>query len=1110
MGSEARSEYLIGIGLLSAGSESEARSQWINELRQAAPVDGERARARAAVIDASEVLVQGSLEPLRRLYAQARSADAILPELIAAASAALSVGDGHAAKRFAEAAESKSTTMIGGLLYIDALFRLGERRGATDAAISLFNRYPTRIEPALVLVTAWADAGRMPSDQLDQIRRATGTSQPLQLVDRIVDSVGMIAATANAHAAACIADRRLDRLQDVVVTLLAESPPAIEAMLQVHTRIGGLAPNLSELLRSRLLEVAPLDPRVIAMSIDGESPDLQVLQRLRESLPIDDEDPVVRTEAWLALLAAGTGLDEAGYQSLAREALAAAPTSLLIASQVLYDARSWADPDFSLSIVDRVKQLLGEGSPEYSIASANWLLVHAADDASARSEAIIDLNRHFLADPDSFVIGATLLRLLIADSDTNPQSAIRLGRKLIADRPDAVEMYPVVISLMQSQGMLGEAEQLLSEFERVDSEGGASARQRAVASLQRGNLDELVRSLVKLTSASERGADLLALGMASEANGDLVRAEAAFREALEDREASAEALIRLGAVLRRMGRLEEFRAILSTKGGSLSEWQREIALAEIMQSGGDYPGAIAKLQEVSARYSENADVWLALAIATSAGGDAKAAGNAAVRGLLIDAESEALQSQAMASALLDGAWAESAILSSDRAGRLPPSLVEGVRLLRAATGANGRLAPDANQLRAVREMCSRFGSSINVWRLAAAMHQAAGQPAEAKSIADAAARRFPDAAAPVEWQVIASSSLGDLEQASALCIEWRRRSFPDVRRVDETQAALELARNRPEAALPLLLRHRDLIIKDSSVRPGPYRALIASLLMSGKVREAAELDRASLGASEESRRTWAQIAAMAPYDRGLEAMSILEATTPPDAVARAQMIGRWVEFHERHPSGRGLDRARSLLPAAISAPRDAESRLAIIARADIERVAGDFDAARASLRSVIDSYSEGDQERARKLEALSGPEQFSLFREIEPLLYARNNLAMLFVEEEQSLEEALSLIASCIEIFPSNPELRDTEAQVLLRLGRLSEAEQSAVMAIRALPQSAPVLLTGVEILAASGRFEDARQVLQRIRDIVAQEPWPPRKLESRLRQVAAVVDSQP
>jgi hypothetical protein len=34
--------------------------------------------------------------------------------------------------------------------------------------------------------------------------------------------------------------------------------------------------------------------------------------------------------------------------------------------------------------------------------------------------------------------------------------------------------------------------------------------------------------------------------------------------------------------------------------------------------------------------------------------------------------------------------------------------------------------------------------------------------------------------------------------------------------------------------------------------------------------------------------------------------------------------------------------------------------------------------------------------------------------------------------------------------------------------------------------------------------------LMQRIRDIVAQEPWPSRQVEDRLRRVASAIDSQP
>ena len=1107
--SAARVDYLISLLLLTMGMEGPERSAWIEQLRETSPGGSETQRARQAILWAERVSSNGDREAIEGLFERARSNGASMPELLSAAFAAVSVGDGASAKRFAVQAEAQANTLIGGLLLVDACTRQGEIRSAVEAAVAVIERYPGRAGPLLALLAVWPDAGELPPPLLERIRLSAGASEPIRLANRLVEEVGMEPAIAGAFIAAGMAQSRPDLIEDAVVALAAADPPPVGAMLQAHRRIAVVAPNLANVLLQRLQAVASSDPRVIALSLESDAGGEEILERLRNSLPLGDADPGVRADAWMALLSRAGSLPDADYRRLAGEAIGAVPSSMMLANIILYDARTWTDAAFSRSIVDRIKEIRGDGSPDHQVAEANWLLLHDSDNARGRAEAIASLNELYLSDPTTFVVGATLLRLMIADSGADPQSAVRLGRQLIASRPDAVELYPILISLMQSQGMFGDAEKLLAEFEAIDRDGSTSARQRALVNLQQGNLDELVRSLTRLSSASRSSRDLLTLGMASEAVGDLKKAESAYREALADEASAAEAVVRLGTVLRRTGRLAEFESILSSHGGSLTELQREIALAEIMLAGGDLRGAMVRLQAVTERHPDAPSAWLAMAIAGAAADDARTAGEAAVRGLLVDATSSELQSIAMGASIEEGDWAEDSILRSDRAGRLPPVLVEGVRLLRASRAPNGRLAPDATQLRAARDFCSRFGDSLNSWRVAVALHQSAGQSAEAKSLAAAAARRFPMAAEPIEWQVVASTSLNDLDQASSLCIEWRRLSFPDVRKVDETQAAIELARNRPEAALPLLSRHRDLIVKDASTRPGPYRALIASLMMTGKVREAAELERASLAASDASRDTWARIAAMAPYERGLEAMSILEAASANDPASRAQMVARWVAFHERHPNGRGLERARSLLPRSMPAPTDPQSRLAFVAQADIERVGGDFSAAQASLQSVINSYPSNIQDRAKRIGSVSGPDQQSLFREIEPLLYARNNLAMLLVEEDRSLDQALSLVEQCIEILPGNPDLRDTEAQVLLKLGRLSEAEQSSVMAIRAYPQSPSVLLTGAEILAASGRMEDAKQLLQRIRDIVAQEPWPSRQVESRLRRVTQVVDSQ-
>ena len=1108
-GSESRVELVVPLAMLSIDLDSASRDRWLDELERCSPTRTETVRSRDAILAARRILAKRDLDAFKSLRSVALARQSTVIEKLAAARAALAIGDPISANRLSRLAEQQEQTFLGSLMLMESTLRRGELIEAIDVVLEAIVRYPDRLEYAIALVTIWSDARPLPRAVGERILATVGTSSPLDLALRVVDLVGINSATATSLAAAAINQRRPDVLEDVVVALLAIEPPPTEVMLNIRRRISDISPILAERLGSRLLEAAPTNPRVAVISVDSTGSDEERVEALRGALSLESDDAAARIEAWATLVDELGGVSGPAFRQVAAEALVATPRELAMVSRILYDPRTWEDRDLSRQVIDRLGELRGEDSVDLLLAKASWLLRFDRDNKEERLKAISRLNTELLSSPDSYSIGATLLRLMIADSTTDPQSAIRLGRRLLSDRPESAELYPLVIDLMQAQGMLAEADRLLREFEAIDLDGQVSSRQRAASSLRQGNLDDLVRSLTTLADRSGQGRDSLALGRARIAVGDLVGAEQAYRAALADESVRAEALLRLGPVMQRLGRLSEFEAMLADSNSGLSELQRALAIAEVQLAAGDASSAVTGLQERAPMLGDESLFWRGVSVAMLSAGDRGGAAEAAIKGLRLDPQSDDL-----VSILITGALEEPAIIGrltdSAAEGSLPAAVTESLRVLRTARDDASRLVPDSDDLRVARELCSRYGDSLGAWRVAVALHQIAGQPSEAMALAVAASRRFPESPDPVQWQVFAASSSGDLEKATALCVDWRRLRFPDVRPVDEAQAALELARDRPEAALVLLNRHRDLIVAEGSTRPGPYRALVASLILSGQVREAARLEQTNLGRSEASATTWAEISAMAPYERGLEAMSILEAASATDAGARARMVGRWVSFHERHPNGRALDRARALLPRGILSPVDYDSRIAVIARSDVERASEDADSAVRSLRSVIDSYPADVQRRAVTIGTLSGQPQLELFREIEPLIYARNNLAMLLVQQDTSLDDALELVEQCLEVLPGNSGLRDTHALVLLAIGRFADAERSAVMAIGADPRNPSVLLTGAEILAATGRSEDSRVLLRRVRDIVAQEPWPSRQVEDRLRRVASAIDSQP
>lgn len=1106
-GSESRAELLVPLAMLAIDLGSASRDRWFDELERSTSTRRETVRSRDAILAARRILESRDLDAFRSLRSVALDRESTVIEKLAAARAALEIGDPISASRLSELAEQQERTFLGALMLMDSGLRRGEPIEAIDVALEAIARYPDRLELAIALVTIWSDARPLPREVEQRILAGVGASSPLDLVLRVIDLVGINSATATSLAAAAIEQRRPDVLEDLVVALLAIEPPPTEVMLNIRRRISDMSPILAERLASRLLETAPTDPRVAALSVDSTGSDDERVQALRGVLALESADAVARRDAWATFVDELDGVSGPAFRQVAAEALVAAPRELAIVSRILYDPRTWEDRGLSRQVIDRVGELRGAESVDLLLAKANWLLRFDRDNTEERLKAISSLNTELLSSPDSYSIGATLLRLMILDSTSDPLSAIRLGRRLLSSRPESAELYPIVIDLMQAQGMLAEADRLLREFEAIDVDGQTSSRQRAVSSLRQGNLEDLVRSLTTLADRSGQGRDALALGRARIAVGDLVGAEQAYRVALADESVRAEALLRLGPVLQRLGRLNEFEAMLADSDIELSEVQAALTIAEVQLAAGNAAAAVAGLQQKASILGDDPSYWRGVSVAMLSAGDRGGAAEAAIRGLRLDPLSDDLISILITGALEDpsiiGRLADSAAESP-----LPQVVKDSLRVLQAARDDATRLAPDAEDLRVARELCSQHGDSLGAWRVAVALHQVAGQPSEAMALAVAASRRFPDSPDPVQWQVFAASSMGDLEKATALCTDWRRLRFPDVRPVDETQAALELARDRPEAALLLLNRHRDLIVAEGSTRPGPYRALLAALILSGQVREAARLEQANLARSEASASTWAEISAMATYERGLEAMSILETASATDAGARARMVGRWVSFHERHPNGRAIDRAHALLPRSAIVPVDYDSRIAVIARADVERASGDADSAVRSLRSVIDSYPADIQKRAATIGTLSGQPQIELFREIEPLFYARNNLAMLLVQQDKSLDDALELVEQCLEVLPGNAGLLDTHSLVLLALGRFVDAERSAVMAIGADPQNPAVLLTGAEILAATGRAEDSRVLLQRVRDLVSQEPWPSQQVEDRLRRVSAAVDA--
>jgi len=1051
------------------------------------------------VLSAAKLTQRFDREQQQRIAAAARADDAPVEVLLAASHVASVTGDPMSALEHANRAEALEPTLLGVMLQSALLERTGQNEQAIEVALQGVRRLGGH--PALVslICRIWIDAPTLGDAVVEQVRAGLGFATPLECAEAIVESVGLVPVSGLILASAAIDADRLDIVEDVVVDAVAKRPPEVGYLMALKIRLERVSPELASRVQQALTELAPEDPSVIASRLGSQSPDLAAI---RAALPLDAESDEQRRQAWLTLLSAFPLLTADQFAEVAREALRRYPDDPAMLNLMLGDPRSWSQEALVSEVIASLEALMDRESAVILVAKANRLLAFQPDDAESRNQLVIELSDVVTRQPDSLMAGVTLLRLLISDPTSDPQVAIRLGRRIIARHPAAIELYPVLIDLMQQQGMLEEADAVLAQFERVDTVGVASARQRARQSLREGDMDRLVLTLVELAERSGRSGDLLELGLAKESVGDLAGAEAVYRQALAQPDAPPDVTYRLASILARQGRTADAESVVAEHGAGLSDGRRELVVGVLLLQAEDTEGAIKRFRKAVQLMPQEGDAWRLLATSLALIGQDKAAMDAAIEGLKQRPDSADLMGLLLGSALRDGGSLRT-LAESPSLQDLPVVLQECVRLLQRSTDPQSNLLqPDPEDLRLARELCGRSGDSLITWRTALTLHAAAGQVSEARALATAASRAFPSEPEPWEWQVRMAAALGEVDEAIRLCRDWRRAAFPDVESVDQSQAVLELGRKRADLALELLRPHQERIAAMQSDDPGPYRSLLGALIMTGNVREAMRLEGRRLAESPASRDVWARLASMAPYESGLEAMSFLESATPSDAPERAAMIGTWIQFHRRHPDGEGLARARALLPREGVQPTDASSRLLLISKADVIKAEGDPAGMRQVLQSVIDSIPNEAWSSASRIATLPLPEQQSLFEQIAPGIYARNNLAMVLVEQRQDLDLALRLVDECIAVLPSEPNLLDSRAQVLLALGRNSEAEADIVKALRVVPLDPNFLLTAAEILAGSGRTEDALQVLNRVQDLVSQEPWPSRELEERLRRV--------
>jgi tetratricopeptide (TPR) repeat protein len=397
--------------------------------------------------------------------------------------------------------------------------------------------------------------------------------------------------------------------------------------------------------------------------------------------------------------------------------------------------------------------------------------------------------------------------------------------------------------------------------------------------------------------------------------------------------------------------------------------------------------------------------------------------------------------------------------------KLDQAVAEADRLLArnslnwAAVSTRADLSLDKRDIRGAIGILERFlqaqpGSEEAVVRLVS-LYQAVGDAARSIAVVRTAVDRRPS-------DPLMAERLGDLLDATndraGAAAEYERASLldPQTPRYLEKAAYARFRSGNPAEALALL-RGAGARVTASPV----LRAVAAaSLMRSNRRDEAVVAAREAVDASRQlqdggvvEERTCLILRDM--FDPGVEGMRQYEAILAPGGSASplgcAILADSWSRLGQA-----GADEALKWCDKALAPGESVPAGI----RAGTELTRGNVLYGRGELSAACDAF-------IRSVELNSG----------NPA--ALNNAAYLLVTERNETTKSFEYATNAVSLAPQNPDYLDTLGLVLLRLNRLTEAEDSLNKSVAAAP-TASALFHLAQVKQAQGDRAAARQALDR------------------------------